>query len=178
MTKTDYLTPFYTVFRLFEPHKFGSGWARAISFRLESEPSYFRAYPNELTVEPGKIRAKLLIRPGSAWAEPAHGSTHPYLLMIAAVSTIISAHFVQVYFVANAIRHVCMKAAISTIKVTVFDVVFRVAMAISNSSWIWATIFAIKFTICIEVNQVTWAIINQGKVLAWWRWFSEMNNLD
>ena len=61
----------------------------------------------------------------------------------------------------------CNWTAISTIKVADLEVIFRVAMAISNSSWIWTTIFAIKFTIFIEINHVTCAIINQGKVLAW-----------
>ena len=90
MTKTDYFTPFWQYFTAFlmkywktkakfwlinnsarasnqtELPKLGSGRVRAKSYWL--------------TFEPSQNRAIWLIRLGSARAEPARGSTHPYCI--------------------------------------------------------------------------------------------------
>ena len=56
------------------------------------------------------------------------------------VTFIDPTHSVEVDGITVAISNFVNDAAVSTIKVAHFDVVFRVAVAIADSLWIWATV--------------------------------------
>ena len=70
-------------------------------------------------------------------------------------------HTVQVSNVTNSVIGFLRFATVSSVIVTHPDIIFRITVAISNTMVIWTTVLAIIVADLIEVEKVTFAIVNQ-----------------
>ena len=87
-------------------------------------------------------------------------------------------HTVQVSNVTNSVIGFLRFATVSSVIVTHPDIIFRITVAISNTMVIWTTVLAIIVADLIEVEKVTFAIVNQKVGLAVWRRFPEMQEIE
>ena len=70
------------------------------------------------------------------------------------------AHAVQVFNITKSVIDLVWFTTVSTIIVAHLDDIFRIAVTIADPMVIWAAVLAIIATDFIEIDQVTFAIIN------------------
>ena len=83
------------------------------------------------------------------------------------------AHAIQVSNITNPIIDFLRFTTVPSIVITHLDDVLRITMTIADTMIIWATVFSVIVTFFIEIDKVTFAIINQEVGFAVWRWFPE-----
>ena len=88
------------------------------------------------------------------------------------------AHAIQVSNITKTIIDLLRFTTVPSIVVTHLDDVFGLTLTIANTMVIWTTVLAVIVTFFIEIDKVTFAIVNQKVGLAVWRRFPEVQEID